>query len=554
LTSFDQREHSIRDTDKTHRATITLTSEPTITLTSGSTVTLRTTPGLALGATPGATLGDSPGITLSDENLQTYTGRARRPAYDRAALVPSVVHFGVGGFSRAHQMVYFDELAQRGISQSWGVVGVGLNSRAMKTALEPQDYLFTVVERGTDLERARVVGVMVDYLFAPEEREALLERLAADTTRLITLTITGNGYPIDARTGKFRETTAGIADDLENPTQPQTVFGYLVEALDRRRRAGKEPFTVLSCDNLPQNGIAVRTAILALATHRDPELARWIERRMSFPSSMVDRITPETTPAQRDRIAQSFGIDDRWPVLTEPFSQWIVEDRFSNGRPPLEQVGVQFVDDVRPYQLLKTRLLNGSHSALGHLGYLAGHRTTAAAMADDVIHEYVAALLDEIGPLLPEADGLDLASYRRSLLARFGNPKISDQLARLCGRGSTKMAAYLLPSLHEALQQGRDCEMLTLALAGWFRYLRGTDEQGREIDVQDPQRTTLQALARRGGSDPAVLLAGSPLLAGLNQYPHFVADLTAALHDIDQRGTRTVISSWLRADQAGAVA
>jgi fructuronate reductase/mannitol 2-dehydrogenase len=303
---------------------------------------------------------------LTAATLEQHGARLTVPTYDRAALVPAVVHLSVGGFSRAHQLTYFDDVAERRISGEWGVVGVGLRHRLMQEALAPQDNLYTVVERSPDGERARVVGVLTDYLFAPDAPAAVLDRLADPRTRVVTMTITDAGYLLDPRTGFTPDDD--VRHDLAQRGAPRTVFGFLVEALDRRRRAGDAPFTVLSCDNLHRNGDATRTAVVGFAALRDEVLARWIADRVAFPSSMVDRITPQTAPEERAALARRYGIDDRWPVVTEPFAQWVIEDTFCNGRPPLDQVGVRYVRDVTGHELMKTRLLNATHSALGYLG------------------------------------------------------------------------------------------------------------------------------------------------------------------------------------------
>ena len=298
---------------------------------------------------------------LREATLHTHDVRLAVPTYDRGALTPAVVHLSVGGFSRAHQLIYFDELAERRVSSEWGVVGVGLRQRHLQEALAPQDHLYTVIERSPDGERARVVGVMVDYLYGPDDPTAVLDRLSDPRTRLVTLTITPAGYLVDPQTRVFRAGDPDVVRDLADPQAPATVFGYLVEALDRRRRAGLAPFTVVSCDNLHRNGEVTRASAVGLARLRDEVLARWIADRVAFPSSMVDRITPQTSPEERAALAARYGVDDRWPVVTEPFSQWFIEDTFSNGRPPLDEVGVRFVPDVGDYELMKTRLLNASH-------------------------------------------------------------------------------------------------------------------------------------------------------------------------------------------------
>ncbi|WP_456849969.1 mannitol dehydrogenase family protein [Geodermatophilus sp. SYSU D00742] len=495
---------------------------------------------------------DRPGIRpLSQETLRGHGARLTVPTYDRAALTPAVVHLSVGGFSRAHQLLYFDELAERRFSDGWGVVGVGLRHRTMQQALAPQDHLYTVIERSPDGERARVVGVMVDYLFAPDAPAAVLDRLSDPRTRMVTLTITGAGYRLDPHSGEFDPDDADVRRDLACPHAPTTVFGYLVEALDRRRRAGLAPFTVVSCDNIHRNGEATRRAVVGLARLRDEVLARWITDRVAFPSSMVDRITPQTSPEERAAVAERYGVDDRWPVITEPFSQWVIEDTFTNGRPPLEEVGVRFVADVGDYELMKTRLLNASHSALGYLGSLAGHSRMDELMADAVFVAYVARLMDdEVTPLLPQPDGVDLDEYKRTLLQRFANPAIADGLPRLCRRGSTKLPHHLLPSLRQALAEGRPSRLLTLAVAGWCRYLRGTDPAGRPLPMEDPLAEELQALALAGGSDPRPLLGVRPVFGDLGDVPGFADDLRSVLEQLDRDGVHRTISTALAAGPA----
>src|SRR4051812_19384451 len=269
---------------------------------------------------------------LCQRILPLHAGRVRVPSYDRAALTPAVVHFSVGGFHRAHQLVYFDDLAELGCTD-WGVVGVGLRSPAMRDALRPQDHLYTVVERSAEGERARVIGAMVDYHYAPDSPETVLALLTDPRTRLVTMTVTGTAYRIDATSREFVPDDA-VRADLADPQRPTSLFGYLVAALDQRRRAGVPPFTVLSCDNLQRNGEAERAAVVGFARLLDRALADWIEDTVAFPGSMVARITP--SPTQRDRlaVARRYGVVARWPVIPEPFSQWVMEDAFSAGRPP----------------------------------------------------------------------------------------------------------------------------------------------------------------------------------------------------------------------------
>lgn len=488
-------------------------------------------------------------LALNEKTLAHHSKRMAVPTYDRSALVRGVVHMSVGSFHRSHQAMYFDELAERGLGDGWGLTGVGLHRREMQEVLSSQDGLYTVVARGRDGDRARVVGVITRYLFAPDEATAVLATLADERTRLVTLTITAGGYKVDAETGAFAATDPAVVADLADPARPGSALGYLVEALDRRRRAGSAPFTVLSCDNLPGNGVVTRTAVVAFARLRDEGLARWIDEHVAFPSSMVDRITPHTTPEDRDEIERMLGVGDRWPVITEPYSQWIVEDAFSNGRPPLDEVGVQFVSDVRPYSLMKTRLLNASHSALGYLGSLAGHERTHDAMGDPVFAAYVERMMgEEIVPLLPPVPGIDLDAYRQALGERLRNPAIGDRLARLCRNGSTKVPGHVLSSIREARATGRPHGLLTLAVAGWCRHLRGTDARGRPVTIDDPLADRLRALAVTGGCDPRPLLAEQAIFGSLGADPAFAEALAGDLRDIDERGVRAVVADRIALD------
>lgn len=481
---------------------------------------------------------------LSDHTLASLSRRVAAPTYDRQALRPSIVHIGVGGFHRAHQAMYLEALARSGNLQ-WGETGVGLNSPAMRAALRPQDCLYTVVERTSGAESATVVGVMKDYLFAPEDPQAVLGRLADPATRIVTLTITGDGYNLDSN-GDFRADEQVVRDDARRLDCPSTWFGYVVAAAARRRAAGLGGLTVLSCDNLANSGAAAETAVVSFARTVDETLARWIEHNVSFPNSMVDRITPASDDGTARLVRTRFGVVDRAPVITEPFTQWVVEDDFANGRPPLEDVGVRFVSDVAPYKLMKSRLLNGTHSAIAYLGYLAGHRTTAEVMTDPIMRAYLAQMMrDEIAPLLPRVPGVSLVEYQGTLLERFANENIGDDLSRLCGRGSTKVPAYLLPSLVEARRAQHPAPLLTLAVAAWFRYLRGTDLAGDPIEIQDVRRDELRALARAGRADPSPLLRERSVMGEIGEDLWVRRALGRAMRDLDRVGPSVAVQMRL---------
>jgi mannitol 2-dehydrogenase len=485
------------------------------------------------------------GVALSNASLPLHSKQVAVPEYDRSSLKRSVVHIGLGNFHRAHQAVYLDELATRGVSHDWGITGVSLRHRRMKACLSAQDGLYTVVQRSHGQDSARVVGSICQSYYAGEDRSAVLAALTDEQTRIVTLTITGDAYCID-KTGRFDRSGGDALAELHSLNHFSSAWAYLAEALDQRRRAGVAPFTVMSCDNVQQNGNAARSALVSFAELRDPSLSRWIDRNVAFPSTMVDRITPKTGSAEVDFVESVFGIADRSPVLTEPFRQWIIEDEFCYGRPPLEEVGVEFVSDVEPHKLVKMRVLNGSHCAIAYLATLAGHKRTDEVMRDPSLGRYVRQLIrDEIVPLLPAVPGLDLDDYCATVIDRFSNPRITDQLSRLAARGSTKMPTYLLPSLHEAIAAGRPHSLLTLAVAGWIRYLRGTDLTGRAIEIDDPQSKLLKTLATIGQNNPEPLLGHHDIFGDLRSVPGFVDRLRRTVEAIDTRGVAATLRTQL---------
>ena len=453
--------------------------------------------------------------------------RVSTPDYDRNSLKAGIVHIGVGGFHRSHQAVYFDRLADQGVSDEWGIVGVGVRSGGCRDELVSQGCLYSVLERAPDGDRVRVVGALLDYLFAPREPARALAALTSPHVKVASLTVTGDGYGIDGPVARL-----------------------LVEALRRRREVGTPPFTVLSCDNLPKNGDGARHAVVSCARLRDEGLTDWIEENVAFPSTVVDRITPVTEDHHRSLLEREYGIRDRAPVVAEDFAQWIVEDDFCNGRPPLEEVGAHFVADVTPYELHKKRLLNGTHSALGYLGHLCGHERIDEAIADPLVRDYAESLMGEVAPLLPDVLDVDVDEYRESLLERFGNRRMGDRLQRLCARGSTKMPAYLLPSLEEAVGEGLPHEALTLGLAAWFRYLTGVDFAGRPIEVEDAMWQTLRPLAESAPADPRPLLEVRDVFGTLAEDAAFVDCLTETIRLLDARGPAAAVEARLGSRRA----
>ena len=463
---------------------------------------------------------------LNTSTLPGLPPAVQTPPYSRAALAPAIVHLGVGGFHRAHEAVYCDDLLTQG-DGDWGIVGVGLRpeDQAMREALVPQNGLYTLVTRDADGDTARVIGSLTRYLFAPQQDAEVRAALAAPTAKIVSLTITEGGY--------------------EDPTGP--AWTHLASALETRRAQGIAPFTVLSCDNLQSNGEAARRALVAAASARDAALADWVQANVAFPNAMVDRITPQTTDSDRALVRTEFGIDDAWPVVCEPFRQWIIEDNFPQGRPAWENAGAQFVSDVHPYESMKLGLLNGSHFAMAYLGFLAGFETVPAVMANADFRQFISRLMDdEVTPLLPPVPGIDLTDYKVTLLHRFDNPAIKDQITRLCLDGAPKFPKYLRPALERAIETSGSRRLLTLALAGWLRYLTGEDEQGREYPIQDPRAEELRPLARAGRTDPRPLLAVTDIFGSLGESPELVRDLTADLESLYARGAQATLAAALK--------
>ncbi|MDT7555044.1 MAG: mannitol 2-dehydrogenase, partial [Pseudonocardiales bacterium] len=393
---------------------------------------------------------------LNTASLHSLDPSVAVPQYDRGAVRAGIVHLGVGAFHRAHQALYLDRLMNAGKALDWGICGVGVlpGDSRMRDALDAQDCLYTLVEKSPDgSQSARVIGSIVEYLLAPDDPEAVIEKMAGEEIRIVSLTVTEGGYNFNAVTGEFQADDPAVVHDLAPGATPSTSFGLVVEALARRRERGIPPFTVLSCDNIQGNGDAARRSFTTFARLRDAELGEWVEEHVRFPNCMVDRITPVTTDDDRAALTERFGVEDRWPVVCEPFSQWVLEDHFSNGRPPYEEAGVQVVDDVEPYELMKLRLLNASHQALCYLGYLAGYRLVHDVCQDQLFADFLLAYMDrEATPTLQPVPGIDLDVYKRQLIERFSNPQVRDTVARLCAESSDRIPKWLLPVIRHNLK------------------------------------------------------------------------------------------------------
>lgn len=472
------------------------------------------------------------------------------PTYDRAGLGVGIVHIGVGGFHRAHQAWYLGKLIDRGLARDWAICGVGLleADTRMRDALAPQDGLYTLVEKYPDGRlHTSVVGSIVEVLHAPSEPETVIERMAAPTTRIVSLTITEGGYNVHPVTGSFNAHEPAVAADLQPAAVPRTVFGFVVEALARRRAHGIPPFTVMSCDNIEGNGHLARRMFGAFARLRDPELGEWVEKEVAFPNSMVDRITPVTSDADRDAVAALLGVNDAWPVVCEPFSQWVLEEHFPLGRPEWEQVGVQVVPDVRPYELMKLRLLNASHQALGYLGYLSGYEYVHEVAQDPLFAGFLRAYMDEeVTPTLDPLPGIDLDQYKTTVLERFANPQVRDTLTRICAETSERIPKFLLPVIRELLERGGRIQLSALVIASWARYAEGVDEHGNAITVVDPLREALMAAASRNHDNPTAFLEVRDVFGDLADDQRFVATYVDALHSLHESGARGTLERIAR--------
>jgi mannitol 2-dehydrogenase len=491
--------------------------------------------------------GTVPPQPLNARTLTYWRGRLPVPAYDRDLVTPGVVHVGVGGFHRAHQAMYHDRLMNKGTALDWGICGVGVmpEDQKMKQALDAQDGLYTLVLKHSDgTYEPRVIGSLVEYLFAPADPEAVIEKMAAESTRIVSLTITEGGYNISDATGEFDLANPDVIHDLGPDAVPRTTFGLITEALRRRRKHGLAPFTIMSCDNLQGNGHLTRKVFTTFARLQELELADWVEHEVRFPNSMVDRITPVTTDADRAEIRERFGIDDRWPVVCEPYTQWVLEDAFTGGRPPYEEAGVQLVDHVEPYELMKLRLLNGSHQAMCYFAYLSGYRLVHEAAQDPLFQAFLLGYMDEEAtPTLPPVPGVDLDGYKHTLIERFSNPQVRDTIARLCAQSSDRIPKWLLPVIRQQLATGGEIRRSAAVVASWARYAEGVDEQGEPIEVVDRLAGSLTPLAQRQCEDPDAFIANRDLFGDLADDKRFVTGYRSALASLHQRGARATLES-----------
>ncbi|KAF3765535.1 NAD(P)-binding protein [Cryphonectria parasitica EP155] len=504
----------------------------------------------------------SSAIRLNNQNLATIrqqgashnTKPSAVPGYDRKNLKEGIVHIGVGGFHRAHLAAYVDGLMNKGGARDWAICGVGLQpfDAAMRDALVPQDCLYTLIERAAKGSSASVLGSITSFLYAPDDPTAVINKMADRDTRIVSMTITESGYYYNENTHQLLVEHPDIAEDLKGDlTRPKTTFGYLYASLAQRYESGLLPFTVLSCDNMQKNGTITGNMLKTFARHRSPKVAEWIGEHGAFPNSMVDRITPRTLDNDKASLAETFGIQDSWPVVTEPFNQWVVEDHFAQGRPHFEDVGVQVVkdvEDVERFECHKLRLLNASHTAMSYMAFLGGFQYVHEVIEHPLFSKFIYNMMhQEVRPLLPEIPGVDLDAYCDKLIERFSNPTIMDQITRLTLNGSGKLPQFIMPSIAEQIMnKTHNLKRLSLVVASWFRYLHGVDEHGKPYAIDDPRADELKAKALEGGDRVYPLMAVRDLFGDdLREDKIFMDELQNALESLHREGAMATLAKYV---------
>ncbi len=440
----------------------------------------------------------TPSQRLQASTLDQLARHIRRPDYDRRLLKAGIVHLGIGAFMRAHLAPVTEAAIHASQDMRWGIVGVSLRQPDTRNALLPQDGLYTLAIRDMDAngnprEQLHILGCVMDILVATEHPEMVVRQIAAPDTRIVSLTITEKGYCHHPTDGTLQFDHPDIVHDLHHPDCPRTAVGFIVYGLQQRYAAGIGPLTLMSLDNLPSNGQLLQKLILSFAEQIDPSLARWICTTCTFPCSMVDRIVPRTTPADQRSISAALGLTDAWPVLGEPFLEWVIEDAFAAGRPHWNLGHARFVEDAGPWETLKLRMVNGAHSCIAYLGAIAGWQTVDVAMRQPALQSFLDGLMrTEIEPTLPALPGLAIADYRSSLLGRFANPALAHRTQQIAMDGSQKIPQRWLGTLADQLSANRSIRHLAICLAAWLRYLEAVDESGQAYDIHDPLAPALQ--------------------------------------------------------------
>ncbi len=476
-------------------------------------------------------------MKLNQANISKISERVPCPSYDRKSVKNGIVHIGVGGFHRSHEAYYIHQLLNKKESSDWAICGVGLREadRKLGNALKNQDGLYTLLVQHPDGKvDSEVIGSITEYLLAADGPQLVIDKMANPDTKIVSLTITEGGYNFNPATGEFDFNNPDILHDLSNPEQPKSVYGYLMAALRKRMNEDLPAFTLLSCDNIQHNGDMLRKMLLAFAQKQDLKTANWIAKGVSFPNSMVDRITPVTSPAVTKYLKDTHDIIDECSVVCEPFIQWVIEDNFSNGRPALEELGVQFVEDVTPYETMKIRLLNAGHSVLGITGAIHGHPTIDVCMQDTVFSTFMRKYMDEeVTPILGEIHGVNIEDYKDILAERFANPNIKDSVSRICSESSAKLPKFLIPTLKENLKNGGSIKYATFILAAWCYYSdKGMNEKGEALKIIDAQKEELHQAAKNTEKDWTAFLNQEEIFDNLNKNEEFVKEYSSIVQTI----------------------
>jgi mannitol 2-dehydrogenase len=486
-------------------------------------------------------------VKLSLANLKKLTKSVAVPRYARENLRAGILHFGVGNFHRSHQAVYLDRLFNTGQGHDWAIIGAGVfeGEKAGRAKLAEQDWLTTVVEQDAGHRQAQVTGVMIDFLM-PGDAAEVIGKLADPAIRIVSLTITEGGYFIDPASGKFNPAHRDIVADAKNIRAPKTVFGLILAGLMQRRELGLSPFTVMSCDNIPHNGKVTSDAIVGLAELVEKDLALWVRGNVAFPNGMVDRITPATTDRERAMLAKDFGVEDNWPVFCEPFMQWVLEDKFTDGRPALERAGVQFVEDVSPFELMKIRILNGGHAAIAYPSGLLDIHFVHEGMEEPLVRSFLDKVeREEIIPTVPPVPGVAIDDYYALVARRFSNPTIGDTIRRLCLDGSNRQPKFIIPTIADRLKAGKGIEGLALESALWCRYCYGTTDSGAVIEPNDPNWERMTATAKAAKADPSAWLGMSDIYGAVGKSAVFTEAFARHLKALWKDGTRATVTRYL---------
>lgn len=492
------------------------------------------------------------GVAVTTKNLSKIAQQGVAvPKYDRSSVRAGILHLSAGNFHRAHQCVYLDSLFELGLGHEYGIIGAGLLDidAPLADALDKQDTLFTVTERSSSKSATKVIGSMTKYLRGFKDWRSVVSAIADKDIKIITMTITESGYFVDKASGAIIFENPAIEHDLQTAGKdaPKTAYGYLYAGLKERFEKGATPPTLLSCDNLQGNGDVLKKCLLSFVAKLDAELAKKIESTISFPNCMVDRITPRATPEDTRAIIEKYEVIDSAPVVCEDFLQWVVEDHFVSGRPPLEKVGVQFTNDVKPYEKMKLRLLNAGHSSMGYLGYLMGHRYIYEIAADADCAAYTRKFMDsEATPTLDSLPGVDFTKYKNTLLSRFANPHIKDQALRICSDGSGKIPGFVLPTVRDCLDKNLPIECAALLVASWIRFLNGKDEAGHDIPLEDPMAESLRLIAVKSGRDARGVLGIETIFGALGNNPGFVSAVQSSLDSLYDIGARATVQKILK--------